>query len=532
MAIELTRDALGLDGSGAATSPGLDSLSRRLAHLSIWIAALVALFGIGTEVWHPFALGFVHDDWYLFVRLHDLGFYMDLHDDRPGYYLLSLMILHIWNGSPVAFQLIKVVINLATAGSILWLTLTLQRMFRVTSPVLATGAATLWLIAPWGLGYTVWATSAFTNVALLYFCVSMVQFVRFVERGSWVGLVVAILLWTISIETYQATWFAFLPVSLAVWLAVHDRPQLRNRLLILAAILLAVQFGSLVHTALTTPKVRNPNVVGAFWTNVREIWNIHVRFLGLWTCLLAVGVVVGAAIAARRDSSGRYLNLRRIVAGTLLVILGACGSAALYASAGYQFAGAGEMSKTCVMFTFWVAMGFSVALASDAADKRKALLATATSLLVTAVALVQYPGMARPWIASWQLQREVIDTIKGQSFPRRLEPGDVVLSDVPREVSGIAVFGAPWSITPAAMSAWADVIPSLARQGLWPVMIVPYDPKMTWEAGTLTMGPGWTAPAKRLWFWRWRTGDAVLMQGPGPLPPKPFETLFDGHQGQ
>jgi hypothetical protein len=532
-ATELARGSLVIEGNEPPRLPSLHFLIQSFMRPPIWIVVLLVLLAVGSQVWQPFSLGFAHDDWYLFVRLHFLKICPNLHVDRPGYYLLSLIILYIWDGSPAEFQWIKVVINLATAASIFWLTLSIQRLFRASSPVLAAASATLWLIAPWGLGYTVWSTAAFTNVALLCFCVSMVQFLRFVERGSRHGLLVAIVLWTISVETYQATWFAFVPVTLAVLLAIYDQAQPRKRALVLASVLLAVQFGSLVHTALTTPKTRNPNAIVQFGANILQIKKIYFGFLGQWICSLALAVLGGSGVAAVLDGGDRYLNLRRIVAGMIMAILGSCGSAALYGAASYGFSGVAEMSKTCVMFTFWIAMGCSVALAADAAETRKNLLGTAMCLVVIAAALFGYPAMARPWVASWTMQREVIEAIKQQSFPQRLELGDVVLSDVPLEVAGISVFGAPWTITPAALSAWADIIPVLARQGMWPVTIVsPYGSKMTWEAGEVTIGPGWTFPAKRLWVWRWRTGDAVLVQTPGPLPPKPFESLFDGYQAQ
>jgi hypothetical protein len=244
-------------------------------------------------------------------------------------------------------------------------------------------------------------------------------------------------------------------------------------------------------------------------------------------------LVTGQGIAARFDNRNNYLNARRIAAGTTMLIVGSIGSAVLYASAGYLFGGEGETSKTSAMFTFWVAMGFSVALAADARDTRKTLIGIAASLVVTAMALFDYPAMTRPWIASWKLQREVLQTIKGQSFPQRLQLGDVILSDVPLYVDRAAVFGAPWSITPAALSVWADAIPDLASQGLSPVMIIPaFAPNMSWANGTLTMTPNWTMPAKRLWVWRWKTGDAALVQTPGPLPPPPFDGLLDGPHAQ
>lgn len=525
--------ASGYEGNVRARWAGPRPFFQSLSRPSILIASLLIVLGIGSEVWQPFSLGFFHDDWYLFVRLHDLKAVYDLTPDRPGYHWLSWIILHVWDGTPAAFQWIKVVINLATAASILWLTLSMQRLFCAPSPVLAAGAATLWLIAPWGLGYTVWATAAFTNVSLLCFCISMVQFLRFVQRGSWVGLVLAIVLWTISIETYQSTWFAFIPVAFATLLAIYDQAPLRRRLLVLASVLLAIQLGGLLHTALTTPKVRNPDLLGMLETNLRNIWLIHVRFLGAWICGLMLALVIGQAVAARFDSRDNYLNARRIAAGTTMLLLGSIGSAVLYASAGYLFGGEGETSKTSAMFTFWVAMGFSVALAADAGDRRKTLIGITASLVVTAMALFGYPDMTQPWIASWKLQREVLETIKGQSFPQRLQLGDVILSDVPLYTGSAAVFGAQWTITPAAMSVWADAVPDLARQGLSPVTIIPpFAPNMTWDGETLTMTPNWTMPAKRLWVWRWKTGEAALVPKPGPLPPPPFDDLLDGHHAQ
>jgi hypothetical protein len=531
LATELTRDSL--EGDRAASSSSLRSLVQRLPRPPIWISALLVLLGVGSEVWQPFSLGFFHDDWYLFVRLHSLGAYTDLHDDRPGYFWLSWIILHVWDGSPAQFQWIKVVINLATAASISWLTLSIQRLFNASSPVLAISAATFWLIAPWGLGYTVWPTAAFTNVALLYFCVSMVLFLRWVERGSWLGLAVAIPLWAISIETYQATWFAFVPVTIAVLLAIYDQPQARNRTLMLGSILLVVQLGSLVHTALTTPKSQSNQAIDLLRLNLKRVIEIQLHYLGRWIFWLVLAVTAGFTFVAVRDNRSHYQDLRRIAAGLTMVVMGTCGSAALYAAAGYAFGDVGEASKTATMSTFWIAMGFSIAIASAPTEWRKMVIATAASVAVVCAASLHYPDMARPWVASWRLQQEILETIKRQSFPRRLEAGDAVLTDVPMDVSGIPVFAAPWTTTPAALTAWADVIPDLARQGMLPVTILaPYDSKMVWESDKLILGPGFVLTAKRLWLWRWRSGDAMLVQTQGPLPPKPFESLFDGHQSE
>jgi hypothetical protein len=248
-----------------------------------------------------------------------------------------------------------------------------------------------------------------------------------------------------------------------------------------------------------------------------------------------VAIIAGFAVAALWDGRSQFLNLRRVVAGLMMAVVGSCGSAALYALAAYGFTDRGEMSKTSVMFTFWIAIGVSVALASDAAEKRKTAVAIVTSIVVICGSFFSYPAMARPWIASWNLQREVFETIKQQSFPRQLEEGDAVLSDVPLDISGIPVFGAPWVITPAALVAWADLVPGLASQRAWPgpVMIIPpYDFKMAWEQGTLTIRSDMVIPAKRLWLWRWKSGDAVLVKSPGVLPEKPFDDLFDALRNQ
>jgi hypothetical protein len=536
---ELLTGSIGSDRNESAGPPGHAwipgrALIQSLSRLPILIIALLVVLGIGSQVWQPFMLGFEHDDWSLFVRPHFLRDYSNFHPDRPGYFLLSQIILHIWDGSPAQFQWIKVVVNLATAGSIFWLTLAIQRLFHASSPVLAVGAATLWLIAPWGLGYTVWPTAAFTSVALLFFCASMIQFVRWVELAGWFRFAIAVLLWIISIVTYQSTWFGFVPMAFAVYLATYDQKQARNRALVLAAVLLAIQLAGVINTVLTTPKSQSSSLLWFLRYNLRAIVEIHMEYLGLAVFGMVLVVVAGLIRAAARDEDARRLQLRRVLAGLMLAVFGSCGSAVLYAAAGYIFGDAGEASKTTVMFTFWVAMGFSVVLAANAGDTKKKILGIATSCAAIAASFLSYPGMAQPWIASWTIQREVLDTIKGQSFPRRLEPGDLVLTDVPTTEAGIPRFNAPWSITAAAMIAWADIIPDIARQASSTVSIVPYHPEyeMAWEPGKLTLNPGSVIPAKRLWLWRWKSGEAVLVKSAGALPKKPFDGLFDALRNQ
>jgi hypothetical protein len=515
-----------------ARSSRLCRLVQNVSRYQVLIAILLALICLGSQVWQPFMLGFEHDDWYLFVRPHMLRDFSNRHADRPGYFLLSWIILHFWDGNASEFQSIKVIINLATAGSVFWFTLSLQRLFRVSNALLAVAAATLWLIAPWGLGYTVWATAAFTNVALLCFCISMVQFLSWVERGNWLSMVLAALLWASSIETYQSTWFAFVPVTFAVLLAIHDRKPQRNRALILSLVFFALQLGSLGHTVMTSPKSQSSAVLGLMVNNFLEIARIHIRQLGWFIFTWVLVVVFVFARVALRSAEARPLDSRRIIAGLAMAIIGSCGSAALYAAAGYILGESGETSKTTVMLTFWTAVGFSICLTVNAEERLKAIVGTATSLSVIVVCLINYPSRARPWIAAWNLQREVLETIKGQTFPRRLQLGDVILSDLPTDVASVPVFGAPWVSSSAALVAWENVIPDLAHRSGLPVQIVAVsDAAIEWEAGKLTIVPRYAPtnvmPVERIWLWRWKTGEAILIKSPGALVPRGFDIVFD-----
>ncbi|OPY94263.1 hypothetical protein A5906_15070 [Bradyrhizobium sacchari] len=502
-----------------------------LAHkmdFTIVIVALFVLAGIGSQLWQPFMLGFEHDDWWLFVRPYVLRDYSNYHPDRPGYFLLSQLILHIWNGSPAEFHWLKVIINLATASSIFWLTLSIQRLFDVSSSALAVGAAVLWLTAPWGMGYTIWATAAFTNVALLSFCASMVQFVRWVELGSWVRFVAATLLWIVSIETYQSTWFGFVPVALAILLSVYERKDARGRLFALAFVLLVIQLACVFHTATTTPKSHTPNTFWIFGHNLRILIEIQIRYLGPFLFAAVLLVVASLIRAAARDGREGYLQLRRIIAGFALAVLGSCGSALLYAAAGYGFTDTGEQSKTSVMFTFWIGIGFSLVVSASAEDRKGRIIGIATLFIAIVATIFSFPSAADPWVIAWERQREVINAIGQQSFPRKLEPGDVVLGDLPSMERNVPVFGAPWSAT-ALLILWEDVVPNIARQ---PITILSFDGdyNMAWEPGKLTIRPGWEVAGKRLWLWRWRTGEAVLVRSPGPLPRGAFDALFERNQ--
>lgn len=156
----------------------------------------------------------------------------------------------------------------------------------------------------------------------------------------------------------------------------------------------------------------------------------------------------------------------------------------------------------------------------------------ATSCAVIAVSFLSFPGMAEPWVSAWARQREVLETIKRQPFPRELQPGDIVLGDLPSIERDVPVFGAPWSATAAMMIAWADVIPGFALQNPSPVTIMSFDGdfNMAWQPGKLTIKPGWEMAGKRLWLWRWKTGEAVLVKSASALPRDGFNALFEANR--
>src|SRR5690349_484777 len=97
------------------------------------LAIVFVLVAVASQSWHPFALGFYHDDWAVYVqpRLHayDFPFFEPWAYDRPVLSVFFKLMLELWDGRTTTYHLIKVLIDLLTATTLAWVILVYQRAF-------------------------------------------------------------------------------------------------------------------------------------------------------------------------------------------------------------------------------------------------------------------------------------------------------------------------------------------------------------------------------------------------------------------
>src|SRR5262249_48756502 len=152
-----------------------------------------------------------HDDWSHFVLPHALlqegrnivDYFIDVQPDRPCFAIFSIINVTLWNGETWSFHVIKNIINLATACSIVMVINAYQDVLGRASIHLAILAGSYWLVVPWSLGYSLWPTAGFVNMSLLFVCISAFFLKKWWERNAPLMLVLSVVFFTGAIFFYQ-----------------------------------------------------------------------------------------------------------------------------------------------------------------------------------------------------------------------------------------------------------------------------------------------------------------------------------------
>jgi hypothetical protein len=497
------------------------------------LAILFVVIALASQCWQPFALGFYHDDWAVYVqaRLHaqDLPFFQPYLYDRPVLSIFIKLMPELWDGRTTTFHLIKVLIDLLTATSLAWVILVYQRAFGARSFALAASGAAFWLVAPWSLGYSLWGTAAFTNIAVLFLCLSMIFLPRWIERRDFASLALTTAAFATSALFYSSTSLAPFPFALVLgWREWRNQRPLSST--ITAFLLLGiVQLGAAALAWFTSPRTPNPQVIALFRENMKQLLRLGVEHFGATgNAALVAAIILAAAVAIVilwfRGGSART----RAIAGLLLLLTGITATCAVYASAGYGIATDGVMSRTTQILNFWIAVGGAILFAPspEKLPSKFRYLGLAVSLMLVGPCTLAYWSAARPWVRSWELQQAVLD--KSGPLAAALRDGDVVVADVPLEIDHVVVFGAPWDITPGVLVQNADRRPDLAYHAPSVQIVPPYGFEMSWTPGKFTITPGWTIAGKRLLLWQWRSGAIITVDHAVANRAELF-ALFDSH---
>lgn len=480
--------------------------------------SLIILVLFGSQIWQPFYLGFHHDDWSVFA----LPYYNPLailnFGDRAGYFLVNKFILAIWNGDYFWLQWIKISINLITAFSISYLVLQLQKLTGEGSKFIALISGGFWLTAPWGLGYTLWTSASIGNLAIALFSASISLVILWWNSGKIFQLIFSIILFGLGLTIYQSIWFAYLPLLFLIFL-LSNRD--RNELLKLALVIFlfsAVQLLFVLNSINSSPKSFNENF---YVTLVSSIINGPYIFIDQIGLIGLISIVIAYLLASALSTPTNRYHLYNIAIKLALISSGILISIIIYSSANYRISGIGEGSRTTVMITFWIALLLgSITIKYTNALNIRALMFI--SLFFILPNLLAYRSAAKPWVDSWAKQIEVLSTIKDDPISLKIMQGDIIFTNIPMNINHIAIFSAPWDITPAALITWRDKRPDLIQTFPLPITIIPPYPQfqIQWAspdlnnklAGKLKLAQGWEYEASRLWLWSWNNSSSTIIE--------------------
>jgi len=355
-------------------------------------------------------------------------------------------------------------------------------------------------------------------------CISAFFLKKWWERNAPVMLVLSTVFFAGSVFFYQSSWGSIFLFVLLIGMAELFEGRLPKRLWIPASLFFCVQFAAMLHSAFTSPKVLNPNIIKLALVNCKTIFELGKEQFGEKVYYSILGAVSVILIWALVELYARASHHRlRVSAAVSIYILGICLSALLYATAGYGTAVWGVESRTTQFPTFWIAMSMALFFSPAQIPGRSwDILGVAIFSVVLSLSAAAYWNAAEPWVRSWRIQQDVLSRVNVLS--NRLGSGDVVVSDVPLTVGlerreSVPVFGAPWDITAAVKVSLGDFTEYQ--------IIPPYRWQMSWTPGTFTVSQGWFAPAHRLLVWKWKSGTLHEVHKPVPDTRRLFQTSDD-----
>ncbi|MBL4786255.1 MAG: hypothetical protein JKY49_12590 [Cohaesibacteraceae bacterium] len=153
----------------------ISRLEFPLHHL-IWFPPIV--FGL-LFFGRPFFLGFVHDDWSIFVVPHKLPwnefveFSFSSYQDRPVSRITLFLTNLAWNGSPQGLVMLASGI-VALSAATLYLFLRQLEAATKQRTYAAEVGTTFWIVMPWGMGYSVWNSGSTTLFCMVLFLISAI----------------------------------------------------------------------------------------------------------------------------------------------------------------------------------------------------------------------------------------------------------------------------------------------------------------------------------------------------------------------
>ena len=489
--------------------PGATSRRKfhRLLLTAIWLCIVA---------WRPFVLGFYHDDWSIIADAARRGApfsaarfnaIFSVFAPRPLFAVVLTTASSLFDANPFLWQTAGALLSLAVAFAIRHFVDAISERSGIENGNAGLIAGACWLVLPTTLGSTAWPVGLPALAGVLAFLASgtvLLRTPRFEPGNYWP----AVILYAVSLFTYETFYFQFAPVIVLAW--ALRKPRISQKQLVLCILCFSgVQAAAIVwnriasHLPLAVSKSFHPDwpriFVGSF---VRLPHQLLVAFQEVRYPMIVVVLLLLALLFIAPRKSGMVTGLIAVFAVLI--------SVAVYAVAGYGLTAVGLLSRTFLGVNVWFCIGFGTAVAMQnwSLQRRKLALALPIAFLtLCGVATIYRTG---EWARSWREQRAIIASAPLDALSR-LPSDALVLADVPSEVGGVTIFEAPWDISGAL--AFSQRRFTVKRE--W---------KSSWNGTTLHQSWGDSSgtdfldlPARELWIWRWPANTLTRVESTGSL---------------
>lgn len=486
--------------------------------------------------WRPLMLGFYDDDWIsLLLRTRDYGplswdrfaSFMHHYLNRPSIGVTTYLMSLVGGESAVRWHLAVAALSLGAAFCLRSMLRALLALLEVRERWPADLGAAIWLAFPWMLGTTAWPTLTPTLVAMMGFALAATVLFRAWRRGRSPWFVPAALL-LVGLLTYES-FYGQLVCLLLIGLVVGVPQRVRWRSFAqTAGALIVVQLVAAVWnraSASINPsmpnKSFNPDWPLQLVDNLLRLPRvIHYPLEGLSPVpefLLAAVLLGGGALLLVRLGGQDEVSRARHSLGVLVVAgVGVVLGCAVLAGAGYGVSGLGPESRTTQVFSFWLAIAWTVTL-SAVLSANRGLRYSYTGVAVASIGLLAIAGYlrGRVWSEVWDIQRATLARVAVSELEQARE-GAAVLLIGPHRHERVTTFPYHWVVSGAMHYTY----PSLSHLTFYPA-------REDWQ----TRWDGRRVEQRRrdghvlnvhdtgeVWFWVGKTGAVYAADAPFTYP--------------
>ncbi|MGE8106557.1 hypothetical protein ACQKP1_22985 [Allorhizobium sp. NPDC080224] len=435
--------------------------------------ALPCIVWILVVAWRPWVTGFYHDDWAVFVHVSQSNIpniFLE-QASRPIYALALVSLALILPLDPFYYQVALVVITAVCSASVGLLAKTIASYFVANSATaLWSGslAASFWLAAPWGLGFSVWPTTFAAQISVIGFCIIGIVILGTSTTRS--KLLKALPIFVGISLISELFWLSFIPLIILL-VAIGGGPfhlkKPKDIIVVLSGFVVAqfilVMFNrGIAYVGASIDRSFNYSFFDTALLSIRllpsEILNsvVFPDILGIAIVIFLFGLFAFVSFYEKRAQV--FLVLIAIAVGCLTSII-------LFALAHYRIQSTGVFSRTTVVITLWLVLIPAVSWAVVEKCKHHVKFFV-FSILIGFLVIFSFSSIynLQSWVRSWKFQTDLLDRFPAENLIEQAEYDAFILVDAVKPENSVEGLEAFWDLGGALLVRYPALQARIARE--------------------------------------------------------------------